>query len=1146
MNLQDFTDEQQLAIKTVDNNLLVSASAGSGKTSVLVTRVCYLLEQKLASLNELLVVTFTNLASLEMKARVKSNLENLSKTDLYFKSQLDLISTSDISTLHKFCQKLIKEYFYSVSLDPNFEILDEGKSDYILNEILDNLIDKELKTNKDFLYLMMQFNDSRTDVKFRECSLKALKYLKSKQNYVDFCNKVISLSYSDDLEKNIVIQYLNNYIDSFLSYFNKIFVEFKLNAEMIESTKLFEINDFYINLISTISKCSIENKILMLTAKIDYPILSVPRNARSEEVELKEQMASSINLFKDEIFSIAEILVFDNVKSIRDNINNVAKKLKSFIEFVLKLDKTYQNQKKEQKVLDFSDLEHYALEILQNEKIRKVIQNRYKYIFIDEYQDTNEIQEKIISLVSKGDNLFMVGDMKQSIYGFRECMPEILNSKFNNYKNNENLGKAIKLNKNFRSEIDILNFSNFLFSKIMRTDSVNLDYSNDASFIYGGKNNSSSEISIFVKVLNSEKPIEQPLEKMYNKFTAKLDTNENASIIKESKFVASEIRKLIGQEIYDAKKQVMKKITYKDIAILTRKNANVVNFLTDVLRDYNIPFSAEISSFIFKSYENAVIFNLLKLINNLDDDIALSSVLCSFMYKLSHQNLYDIKKQDCSMLESIKEYVKLSDDEISKLLKKFILDIEMFRTYFACNDLAECFYKILNFYDVNLYLESLKNEEKISSLKLFEENIKTFNYLSLNEYINFITNGQIDKMTNSQVSSIGDSVSILTIHGSKGLEFPVVFLINAGSNFSNKSAVSKLVTNQDFGFAIKEFDEFNQVEQASVIKNIFNLNNRQKETAEEMRLLYVALTRAKNKLYTVGTMSVDKMKQLNGSFEIMKVRNYLGWITGSLSENQIIQLQQNQTINVKYENSNFEFQVIDNENTNDNESHLSYSSNMLLSNEDINYLSSTKEPSNLMLKNTVTAIMNAENENEDYNISDFVYNPKKDDDNDFLLIGNLYHLVMEKIDINEIESQQNVEEFLSTLVTNNLVNNEQIKLVDSEKIFKCCEFLKSIISEGDIVLKEKSFMMYENAKKLVNTDDDSKVLVQGTVDICIIKSDEILLIDYKTTKAKSEEFLTNHYYKQMSLYSKALSDFYNKPVYKKFIYSFYFDKPLIV
>ncbi len=1087
MNLQDFTDEQQLAIKTVDNNLLVSASAGSGKTSVLVTRVCYLLEQKLASLNELLVVTFTNLASLEMKARVKSNLENLSKTDLYFKSQLDLISTSDISTLHKFCQKLIKEYFYSVSLDPNFEILDEGKSDYILNEILDNLIDKELKTNKDFLYLMMQFNDSRTDVKFRECSLKALKYLKSKQNYVDFCNKVISLSYSDDLEKNIVIQYLNNYIDSFLSYFNKIFVEFKLNAEMIESTKLFEINDFYINLISTISKCSIENKILMLTAKIDYPILSVPRNARSEEVELKEQMASSINLFKDEIFSIAEILVFDNVKSIRDNINNVAKKLKSFIEFVLKLDKTYQNQKKEQKVLDFSDLEHYALEILQNEKIRKVIQNRYKYIFIDEYQDTNEIQEKIISLVSKGDNLFMVGDMKQSIYGFRECMPEILNSKFNNYKNNENLGKAIKLNKNFRSEIDILNFSNFLFSKIMRTDSVNLDYSNDASFIYGGKNNSSSEISIFVKVLNSEKPIEQPLEKMYNKFTAKLDTNENASIIKESKFVASEIRKLIGQEIYDAKKQVMKKITYKDIAILTRKNANVVNFLTDVLRDYNIPFSAEISSFIFKSYENAVIFNLLKLINNLDDDIALSSVLCSFMYKLSHQNLYDIKKQDCSMLE-----------------------------------------------------------EKISSLKLFEENIKTFNYLSLNEYINFITNGQIDKMTNSQVSSIGDSVSILTIHGSKGLEFPVVFLINAGSNFSNKSAVSKLVTNQDFGFAIKEFDEFNQVEQASVIKNIFNLNNRQKETAEEMRLLYVALTRAKNKLYTVGTMSVDKMKQLNGSFEIMKVRNYLGWITGSLSENQIIQLQQNQTINVKYENSNFEFQVIDNENTNDNESHLSYSSNMLLSNEDINYLSSTKEPSNLMLKNTVTAIMNAENENEDYNISDFVYNPKKDDDNDFLLIGNLYHLVMEKIDINEIESQQNVEEFLSTLVTNNLVNNEQIKLVDSEKIFKCCEFLKSIISEGDIVLKEKSFMMYENAKKLVNTDDDSKVLVQGTVDICIIKSDEILLIDYKTTKAKSEEFLTNHYYKQMSLYSKALSDFYNKPVYKKFIYSFYFDKPLIV
>ncbi len=1146
MNLENFTDEQQLAIKTVDNNLLVSASAGSGKTSVLVTRVCYLLEQKLASLNELLVVTFTNLASLEMKARVKSMLENLSKTDLYFKSQLDLISTSDISTLHKFCQKLIKEYFYSVSIDPNFEILDEGKSDYILNEILDNLIDKELKTNKNFLYLMMQFNDSRTDVKFRECSLKALKYLKSKQNYVDFCNKIISLSYSDDLKQNVVIKYFNDYIDSFLNYFNKIFVEFKLNAEMIKSKKLYDINDFYINLISTISKCDIENKILMLTAKVDYPILSVPKSASEEEVELKEQMSSQINSFKDEISSIAEILVFDNVKSIKENILKVAEKLKSFIDFVLKLDETYQEQKQEQKVLDFSDLEHYALEILQNEKICKVIQNRYKYIFIDEYQDTNEIQEKIISLVSKGDNLFMVGDMKQSIYGFRECMPEILNSKFNSYKKDEKLGKAIKLNKNFRSEIDILNFSNFLFSKIMRTDSVNLDYLKDASFIYGGKNKESTENSVFVKVFNNEKAEDQPLDKMYNKFTAKLDTNENANIIKESKFVASEINKLIGQEIYDAKKQEMRKITYKDIAVLTRKNANVVNYITDVFRDFNIPFNAEISSFIFKSYENAVIFNFLKLINNLDDDIALSSVLCSFMYKISHQELYDIKVRDKLLLCSINEYIKNNDSELASKLKQFMQDIERFRAYFACNDLVGCFNKILDYYDVNLYLTSLKNEEKLSNLKLFEENIKTFNYLSLNEYINFVSNGQIDKMTNSQVSSIGDSVSILTIHGSKGLEYPIVFLINAGSNFSNKSAVSKLVTNQDFGFAIKEFDEFNQVEQASVIKNIFNLNNRQKETAEEMRLLYVALTRAKNKLYIVGTMNVDKIKSLSGSFEIMKVRNYLGWITGLLSENQINELEQNQTLNVKYENSNFEFQIIDNEFVNDNESHLSHSSNMLLNNGDIDYLSSTKVPSNLMLKNTVTAIMNSENENEDYNISDFVYNPKKDDDNDFLLIGNLYHLVMEKININEIESQQDVEEFLSGLVTNNLVNNEQIKLVDSVKIFKCCEFLKSIINEGDVVLKEKSFMMYENASKLVNTDDDSKVLVQGTVDICIIKSDEIVLIDHKTTKASNEEFLTKHYEKQMSLYSKALSDFYGKPVYKKFIYSFYFDKPLIV
>lgn len=1146
MNLDKFTEEQKLAITTVDNNVLVSASAGSGKTSVLVTRVCYLIENKYACLNEILVATFTKLASMEMKNRVKSMLEELAKTDSHYLSQLELLSTADISTLHKFCQKLIKEYFYEISVDPNFDILEEAKGKYLLNNLLDELIDEELKNNKDFLPLMMQFNESRNDDCFREIVTKALEFLKSKQNYYEFCARVINQTYSLDINNNLALEFFSEYVDSFLDYYEKKYSNYLLQSQQICFDKLSVVIQEYLNVIKLIKGKDFKTKFLVISSDIEY--LSVPRYTKlpAEQIELKDEVRNFSAKFRAKMNAFKEMLVYSTETELVEDINNVKEKMQTFINFVLKLDQRYAEKKQSEKVLDFADLEHYALKILENQKIRENIRNRYKFICVDEYQDTSEIQEKIISYISNGHNLFMVGDMKQSIYGFRECRPEILTNKFKLYQIDNSKGHSIKLNKNFRSEIDILNFSNFVFSNIMQEKAVGLDYKKESSFVFGGNMKSTSEQNVFVTVIDrSEKDTVGP-QKMYDKFTAPLIKTELIDLKIQCEYVCKKIKELLNESIYDVKINGFRKIKYKDIAVLSARGSKVSNVLTKVFDENDIPYNAEIKSNIFKVYENAVIFNLLKLICNLDDDIALTSVLTSFLYGVSYDAFAGVLQQGKSVYESLVEYSNQNNDNISEKINKLFCDVKYLKNEFLLKNIVVAFNETLSHYNVIEYLTANKCNDKLSSLMLFVESIKQYSYLSLYEYVRFIQDYMLDDELVSQINSGDDSVSFLTIHGSKGLEFPVTFVINANGLFNQSGKGDCLMLNKDFGFAFDNFDEDNQTKNSGVIKNILKLGNNQMEIAEHMRVMYVALTRAKNKLFVVGSKDLSKTKSLTSSYEIMQANSYLDWIIGSLSQEQIDKLSSSRSLVLDYDDSKFCFNVIDNNIVNETNSHKSYIENMLLDEKNQQYLRQTKPKTNIMLKNTVTEIMNTENETTEYNIKDFVHSTAKNDDNDFLLIGNMYHLVMEKINFNETNSQQDVIDFISQLVTNNLTNIEQIKVVDALKIFKACEFLKSIVGSSDKVIREKTFMLYDNAKNLVNTDNNSKVLVQGVVDLFVIKDDGIVLIDYKTTRAKCESDLINHYETQFHLYAKALEDFYGKKVVQKIIYSFYFDKPIIV
>ena len=1148
-NLDGYTDNQKEAIVTTDSNLLVTASAGSGKTRVLVTRISYILHEKLASINEILVMTFTNLASMEMKQRIKQDLENLASSDEHFINELQQLNTADIFTIHKFCQKVIKEYFYQTATDPNFTILDDNKAQFLIDESMTEAINVELENgNNRFLKLYKLFNEKRNDIVFRQECVKLLNFLKSKQDYKLFISEFLNNTYNNNLEENKIINYYNLFISDFVEYYKKMLTQIKLDAECYKIDKLVIILDKYLDYINQLSSKTFVQRVDILTKDVVFDRLDIRKLDESQE-EIKNNAKTVINNFKSEIANVKKILSFKNEIEIKQNIVGDKELIEEFVEFVLKVDEIYANKKSKINVLDFNDLEHKCLQTLQNENIAKSIKQKYKYVFIDEYQDTNDIQEAILSKICNDNNLFMVGDIKQSIYRFRECCPQIFINKYNNYTYDISKGKVISLNENFRSDEQILNFSNFVFNNIMTSVTSCVDYKNTAKFIYGKKfvsSNNSTYPVVSIKLLEEdEKQDEEPCE-VYNMFTASKTTIEKSKIKDETKLIAKEIYKLLNNKIFDKDLNMWRNIKFDDIAILTRNKQGVINTVINELKNNNIPCEATFSTNIFNSFENKLIINYLELINNFNNDIALTSVLSSFMYQLSFEDIQNILMQGKdSFKENIDVYLQKNNNSISEKLIKLKSDVEKYKLMLNFCLLDDLVKQIIKDFEFEKHCLLFNNKaERLQNIELLKTHVNSCKDFSLLEYVKFVNDFAKNKESEITISNEQNSVKVITIHASKGLEFPVVFLINADGKFASKSSMSKLITSQEFGVALNNYDDKENVEHNSIIKNIFKISNNYQEKQEEMRLLYVALTRAKNHLIIVGKLPKGNIEKLNENFEINQSTSYLQWILGCLPSVDINSLNNgNKHISIKVENNFVPLDIVENEFQQDNIVKGVNSFNDKLIDLDKNeYLKNNYEQNNIVLKNTVTALMNSE---ENYNIKDFKYSNKKDDE-DFLLIGNSYHLVMEKIDFLNINNKEDVNSFLKELVNNGVITGDNANLIDINKILNACVFLKSISNNNSVVLKEKPFMIYMPVNSLLSSNFNNKVLVQGVVDFMTINNDEIIVVDYKTTRFKSENDFAKKYKLQLDLYAKAIENFYNKKVTKKYIYSFYFDKAIII
>ena len=1166
---------------------------GSGKTTVLVERIINKIINEKIDIDKLLIVTFTNAAASEMRQRILEALytkieENPESKHL--QRQVVLLNKANISTIHSFCLEVIKDYFYEINIASNFRIGDSQEIELLkqetLEEVFENLYEEG---NKEYINLVNIYGGYRDDEDLKELILKIYRYSQSMPFPEEWISKSIekfnlknkiNLDFGKTLWGEILVEYFKEEVLSCIYELQR--VSEKLQQELeLERYYSVIINDIQ-NLKTLVNEENTWNDIYIKLSNIKFE--TWPRQSKTD-CDLKENCKEIRDNIKDRIKSLQKrIFIYSSEEANKDiySMYNVLNSLKNVILF---FNKKYQENKKEKNIIDFNDIEHFALKILVKKdengayiptEVAKIYKEKFIEIAIDEYQDSNLVQEYILTTISNNNNIFMVGDVKQSIYKFRGARPELFLEKYDNYElatDNENICKQntkIQLFQNFRSRKNVLDITNIIFNNIMSKKLGDIEYNQkeylncSANYIDPEENeNIAGKVELDIIDL-----IEEDSEETDNEIIEKSEI--------EAKFVANRIKKLLEEDyyVYD-KKYGYRKITYKDIVILLRTTTNIASLYEKELNKLEIPVFSDTSSSYFETEEIQIVLSVLKIIDNPNNDIPLVTVLRSQIGGFTDNDLVEIRlnSKDTSFYEAISNMPEEYENRELKLkINTFLNMLEDWQEkqeYLSLDELIWYLYESTGFYD---YINSSPDGElKTANLKLLFEKAKDYETASFKGLYNFIN--YIDKISKSSGDSlsaklIGENesvVRIMSIHKSKGLEFPVVFLCGTGKQFNMQDLNQNILLHQDIGFGPKVIDYERKIEYNTLAKEAIRIKLLNETLSEEMRLLYVALTRAKEKLIVTGydknleKSILNKENSISGLDNkiaistIRKAKTYLDWIelvylkekknlesileVNFYNKNQIkdINIEQNEELSYKQE--------IESWKENYKDEYFEKINNLL--NWKYKYDESTK----IEGKASVSSIT----KKPEKEIIEITAKPKflnKTETLNNAEIGTLMHLIMQKLDFKNNYDKKMLNELIQKLIASKIITENQSKYININKILKFTnsEFYKEI-QKAKQVYKEQPFYIYLTADEIYKNNIEEKILVQGIIDLYYInKNDEIILVDYKTDYVSNNngKELIDKYNGQLSIYKKALEQALNKKVEAVYIYSTYLEKEILI
>lgn len=1206
-----WTNEQLQAIQEKNSNILVAAAAGSGKTAVLVERIIHKIIDEQMDIDKILVVTFTNAAASEMRERIleaiykklEENPENV-----HLQRQIILLNKASICTIHSFCLDVIHNHFYEIDLPSNFKIADTAEIDLLKQEVLDDLFEQKYTENdKNFIELLENYTNYRGDEALQELVLKIYKFIQSSPFPIKWLQEKLELLKIEDKDISqtiwgkLIIQTVDDDIQESIMQLEVTKSKMALYPEM---TKFYQtISEDIINL-QDLQKYNSWDELYIKLLNFNFSKWPVDKKVINDLKEDSKEIRDKVKKHIKE--KTAKLLSCSQEQAVKD-LKIITPILEKLSNLVTEFTKNFAEKKKEKNCIDFNDIEHFALKILLDEnnnptEVAKKYKEKFEEIAIDEYQDSNLVQEAILTSISKGNNIFMVGDVKQSIYKFRQARPELFLQKYDEYKNKEEKAQEdnlkIQLFRNFRSRQNILNITNLVFESIMSKELGDINYNENEYLNYGANYPEPEEIKNYAGIAELD-IIDLKEDESITAFEGEEDEEEQERVeddVLEAKFVANKIQELLNSNymVFD-KKQGYRKIRPKDIVILLRATSNLSPIYEKELSDLELPVFSDTSGTYLDTVEIQTILSVLKIIDNPLQDIPLAVVLRSSICNFTDNDLITIRLTDrnCNFYEALIKTRLICDGDLKNKIESFLEKLEKWKSISQYMPLDEFIWQIYLDTGYYQYVGLLPNGAmRQANLKTLFEKAKQYEKASFKGLFNFIQFIDKLKKQNGDLASaklIGeneDVIRIMSIHKSKGLEFPVVFLCNSHKKFNMQDLNDNILLHQDIGFGPTIMDTTRKIKYSSIAKDTIKLKMKQETLSEEQRILYVALTRAKEKLYITGR-SKDFTKYVQDKNKVLemyesenikldaklmkKANSYLDWIMYVYLFNQgrtitlkgeSYKLSDIITLNVSNKKDLLKAlakeEVVEQidlkekieqilKNKSDEENKKSDQALKELLEWKYDYIVDTTLPT----KSSVTKIKQEkikleeilkgiESEEVEYKKS---YTPKfmqEDKKISSAEKGTLVHLCIQRLDERKDYELKDIQNMILNLVEKEIITQNEADAIDVNLIY---QYTKSQLFEelrqAKEVHKEQPFYINIPAKDVVSEAENSKknILVQGIIDLYYIdKNDNLVLIDFKTDYISNEpnakEKILDKYKVQLEIYKTALEQALNRKTSK--------------
>ncbi|MBQ6298591.1 MAG: helicase-exonuclease AddAB subunit AddA [Selenomonadaceae bacterium] len=1113
----ELTREQQKAVDARGENLLIAAAAGAGKTRTLTERVVKLIEENSCEVDELLIMTFTKAAAQEMRSRIQSALMKRLETELdtdnqaHLEKQIILLSGAQISTFHSFCQAVLRRNFSRIDLDPKFRAAETTELDILKKEVIEELFEENY-LNDTFKNFTDEFGGNvHGDDKIHEIIIGLHDFSLSMpypDKWLDNLAAPYDLPESARLDDTIWFKFLKPHI---LQTLEKIFDDCAAACELAEQNNIKakiirgdfnQINDL---------KTSLDdwNALYDKIRAVNFANFGGGKFV-DDKLIIKDAIKNLRDGYKKKLEALRDKYFLADENKMLADVRELFKPIKELVRVTKAFAKKFSEAKRERDIIDFNDMEHFALKIFDTApEVAATYRDKFKFIMVDEYQDTNGVQEAIIQKISRGDNIFCVGDVKQSIYRFRLVDSANFKDKMNSYR-------CINLSKNFRSREKIIAAVNEIFKRLMNKRATEIDYDAAAALQFGAS------------YAVGENYFDERPEFYFIK-TERDDDNKTIEI--EMRFIAGKIHELIASKKLVRDGENYRPVEFRDIVILHRSPKTTAFEILDTLKKFGVPAYVPDEENYFQANEIQVIMSLLTLLDNARQDIPLVAVMLSSIGGFSAEELAEIRIAN----PDVDFYTAVANG--SDKCKNFLAKLNIWRETARQMGVPEL---LSNLYRETGYYDSVGSEERgearQANLRILIDRAAQFestNARGLSRFIEFIKKIRDMQKDLSTAATLGENenvVRVVTIHKSKGLEYPVVFVAGVGKQFNAEDYTrAKLFMHKEFGIGAHRTPKNSQLKVKTLATQAVSKKISDESIAEELRLLYVAMTRAEEKLFLVGTTTKTALENLRAvdvpdDYDILSAGKFMDWLLPikdalePVIKSRLVELSE--VLQIK-ERSIEKAQK-----------------KIAQAPEKLPATPLEKIPAKL----SVTELKRRAEEEElppleKFAQKKFVYrrpNFMQKKEISGAEFGSLMHKIMQSLNLSGDLSAKGIAAQIVELAKREIIPPEHVKLIKAEKISKffASELGQRLIKSQEFY-RELPFSRLIDAQRFFHVDE--KIFIQGIIDLLFKDATgRWVLLDYKTDR--DAEDISERYKIQIELYTAAVEALLKITVAEKYLY----------